>query len=177
MLHLKELRKLKNITQQELASMLGVTQATLSGWETEKYEIDNSSLLKCANIFDVSVDYLLGVENNKILNKRIAELLEENYKYDYTPFAESLNTDIVTILSWVKGASTSCYDKISEIADFFDVSIHYLLGKTDDPAPVPAPDASLTQKQKEALDMLENLSDENLAKAIDYLELLTNSER
>lgn len=60
MLRLKELRKTKGATQQQLAQFIGVTQATLSGWENEKFEIDNNSLLKCADYFNVSVDYLLG---------------------------------------------------------------------------------------------------------------------
>lgn len=60
MLRLKELRKQNKLTQQQLAEMLGVTQAALSGWENEKFGIDNGSLLKCAKIFDVSIDYLLG---------------------------------------------------------------------------------------------------------------------
>lgn len=60
MLRLKELRKSNKLTQQELADRLGVTQATFSGWETEKFEIDNASLIECAHIFNVSIDYLLG---------------------------------------------------------------------------------------------------------------------
>ena len=60
MLRLKEIRKSRSLSQQELADYLGVTQATLSGWENEKYEIDNASLLKCADYFRVTVDYLLG---------------------------------------------------------------------------------------------------------------------
>ncbi len=63
MLLLKELRKKHKLSQQELAQKLGVTQATLSGWENEKFELDNSSLLKCAEIFQVSTDYLLGIES------------------------------------------------------------------------------------------------------------------
>lgn len=62
MLRLKEIRKKNGFSQQQLAQLLGVTQATLSGWENEKYEIDNSSLLKCSDIFNVSVDELLGKE-------------------------------------------------------------------------------------------------------------------
>ena len=51
MLRLKELRKQNKLTQQQLAEMLGVTQAALSGWENEKFGIDNGSLLKCAKSF------------------------------------------------------------------------------------------------------------------------------
>ena len=54
MFRLKEIRKKKSMSQQELADYLGVTQATLSGWENEKYEIDNASLLKCADYFQIN---------------------------------------------------------------------------------------------------------------------------
>ena len=60
MLQLRSLRKQYKISQVELASRLGVTQATLSGWETEKYEIDNKSLRLLSEIFNVSIDYILG---------------------------------------------------------------------------------------------------------------------
>ena len=60
MLRLKELRKKKGLSQQQLADILGVTQATLSGWENGKYEIDHTGLSKCADFFHISVDYLLG---------------------------------------------------------------------------------------------------------------------
>lgn len=66
MLKLKEFRKLNKISQQELASFLGVTQATLSGWENEKYEMDNKSLIACAEHFGVSVDELLGISSSDI---------------------------------------------------------------------------------------------------------------
>lgn len=67
MLRLRELRKKKKMSQQELAALLGVTQATLSGWETEKYRIDNNSLIKCSEILNTTTDYLLGksvIDNN-----------------------------------------------------------------------------------------------------------------
>ena len=65
MLRIKELRKQQNITQQQLSNYLGITQATLSGWENEKFEIDNNSLMKCADYFNVSLDYLLGRTEEK----------------------------------------------------------------------------------------------------------------
>lgn len=63
MFRLRDVRKQNKMTQQQLADMLGITQATLSGWETEKFEIDNASLSKCADIFGVSIDYLFGRTN------------------------------------------------------------------------------------------------------------------
>lgn len=60
MFRLRELRKSRKLNQQTIANYLGVTQATLSGWENEKYEIDNQSLAKLATYFGVTTDYLLG---------------------------------------------------------------------------------------------------------------------
>lgn len=60
---IKELRKKFGIKQIDLCKQLGVVQGTLSGWENNKYEPDLTSLAKMAEIFDVSVDYLLGVSD------------------------------------------------------------------------------------------------------------------
>lgn len=70
MLRIKELRKQQNITQQQLSNYLGITQATLSGWENEKFEIDNNSLMKCADYFNVSLDYLLGRTEEKNIDEK-----------------------------------------------------------------------------------------------------------
>lgn len=60
---IKELRQERKITQSVLANYLGVAQNTLSYWEQGKYDIDNESLKKIADYFNVSVDYLLGRSN------------------------------------------------------------------------------------------------------------------
>ncbi|MCH5186796.1 MAG: helix-turn-helix domain-containing protein [Oscillospiraceae bacterium] len=57
---IKELRKELKLTQVELSSLLGVTQATLSGWETGKYEADNESLIRLSELLNASIDYILG---------------------------------------------------------------------------------------------------------------------
>lgn len=63
---LKELRCSAGVTQKELASALGVAQPTLSGWENGRFQIDYDSLIKIADYFNTTIDYLLGrdVENS-----------------------------------------------------------------------------------------------------------------
>jgi repressor LexA len=56
---IRELRLLHELKQSDLAARLGVTQSSLSHWETGAYDIDPSALTKLAQIFDCSVDYLL----------------------------------------------------------------------------------------------------------------------
>ena len=57
---IKELRIKAGMKQSELSSLLGIAQNTLSYWEQNKYQPDNDTLLKLADIFNVTIDYLLG---------------------------------------------------------------------------------------------------------------------
>ena len=57
---LKELRKEKNLMQNELAKALNTTQRKISYWESEKIEPDLASLWKLSEYFEVSIDYLIG---------------------------------------------------------------------------------------------------------------------
>lgn len=58
-----ELRKEGNISQRDLAKAIGTTQAAVSLWERGERTPDIDTLLKLANVFDVSTDYLLGRED------------------------------------------------------------------------------------------------------------------
>lgn len=58
----KELRRSLGITQKELATHLGIAQPTLSGWETDRFQIDYDSLVRLADFFNTSIDYILGRE-------------------------------------------------------------------------------------------------------------------
>ena len=61
---IKELRLEKSFTQKELAKIIGTTQATISDWEIEKVEPSIYWLDKLATVFDVSVDFLIGREDD-----------------------------------------------------------------------------------------------------------------
>ena len=60
---LKELRTEKGIGQNKLASDLSLSNASISFWETGKQEPSASALLKLAQYFGVSVDYILGLSD------------------------------------------------------------------------------------------------------------------
>ena len=57
---LKELRKKRNISQLKLALDLNMNQNTISRYENLEREADYKTLIKIADYFDVSIDYLLG---------------------------------------------------------------------------------------------------------------------
>lgn len=57
---IKELRTKNKCTQSKLASQLGVSRSTVSMWEIGNSEPDNDMLVRIAELFNVSTDYLLG---------------------------------------------------------------------------------------------------------------------
>ncbi len=59
---LRELRKEKNIGQVALAKAIGVGKSIISLWELDKCEPTLSNLIQLAKFFDVSIDYLAGLE-------------------------------------------------------------------------------------------------------------------
>ena len=60
---IKSLRIENNMTQSDLASLLFTSQDTISLWERNKSLPDVRSVIKMAKIFQVTTDYILGVEN------------------------------------------------------------------------------------------------------------------
>lgn len=62
---LRELRKQNKLSMKELGSILGLSESTISLYETGKREPDIATMIKIANYFNISVDELLGVENNQ----------------------------------------------------------------------------------------------------------------
>lgn len=81
MLSLKKIRQSKGLAQKEVAAYLGVTQTAVSDWERGEREPDFKTILKLANFFNVSVDYLLGRDNSQHVNDDEAlDYLDELHK-------------------------------------------------------------------------------------------------
>ena len=59
---LLELRKEKNISQAKLAKEIGVSFSVVCYWETDRSEPTAPNLVKLADFFNISTDYLLGRE-------------------------------------------------------------------------------------------------------------------
>lgn len=57
---LKELRTERGITQKSVAQNLGISQTCYAGYEQGYREPDLKTLLKIADYFEVTTDYLLG---------------------------------------------------------------------------------------------------------------------
>lgn len=62
-IRLRELRLEKKLTQQELSKTLGFGRTTVNEWEVKGNEPNLDTLIKLAQFFEVSLDYLVGLEN------------------------------------------------------------------------------------------------------------------
>ena len=68
-MRLKEVRKAKGISQLKLALELNTSQNTISRYETGEREPGLVELIKIADYFDISVDYLLERTENPQIQK------------------------------------------------------------------------------------------------------------
>lgn len=59
-------RQNKKLKQSAVAAELDVTAATVSRYESGDMQPDNNTLIKLANLYDCSIDFLLGQESNNI---------------------------------------------------------------------------------------------------------------
>lgn len=63
---IRELRKAKGLTLQQLADVFGISRASVSEWESGRSKPDGGRLLKLADVLDTSVEYLLDGAHSPI---------------------------------------------------------------------------------------------------------------
>ena len=79
---LKDLRKDKGITQEQLAEELGVSGRTISRWETGKNMPDISLLVEIAEFFDVSIPEIIkGERKSENMKEEVKEVAETMSDY------------------------------------------------------------------------------------------------
>lgn len=78
---IRSLREDKDLRQIDVAQATGIDQKTLSNYETGKTNPDSFALIKLADFFGVTIDYLVGRSADNYLSKKdITEKLDEIQK-------------------------------------------------------------------------------------------------
>lgn len=65
---LKKLRTGQNLTQQQLATRLGVQKSVVSYYESGERSPSTDVLIKLASVFHTTVDYLLDVKRERVID-------------------------------------------------------------------------------------------------------------
>ena len=78
---IREIREDLDLRQSDVAAKTGIDQRTISNYETGKTNPDSYSIIKLAEFFNVSTDYLLGYQtpnNQKVkeINEKIEQIEE-----------------------------------------------------------------------------------------------------
>lgn len=79
---LKQCRKEKNLTQEQLAEKFGVSARTVSRWETGSNMPDLSILVELADYYDIEIKELLDGERSLTMNKEMKETLNKVADYE-----------------------------------------------------------------------------------------------
>ena len=88
---LKQLRNSKQLTQQDLATLMGLSRATIAGYESTGKQPDQEKTLWLADYFNVSTDYLLGRTDDPIPVRNLDQDLYD--EHDYAKELEALLDD------------------------------------------------------------------------------------
>lgn len=97
-IRLKELRQKHNLSQKEFAEVLKVSTGTVGNWEVGLREPDFKMLMKIANMFNVSCDYLLDrFSNDDNLNENKIRIsissIEEEMLTEFRNIGKKLGND------------------------------------------------------------------------------------
>lgn len=76
---LKELRLERGLSQQQLAKQIETTQSNIGRWENGINEPTSSQLIKLANYFGCTIDFLVGIEDDFGVNEKV-DLLQTERK-------------------------------------------------------------------------------------------------
>ena len=116
---IKEKRRERNLTQEELASMLGVTKAAVSKWENEESYPDITLLPQIAQVFHMTMDDLFDFAPN---DKPLVVVNEYH-------FGLSLETVDKRILDY--GIAKEC--SIDKVGDTWEVRVRFVSTREDIP--------------------------------------------
>ncbi|WP_010078343.1 helix-turn-helix domain-containing protein [Liquorilactobacillus mali] len=171
------LREKNNLTQNELAEKVGINRSVLNRIENGSRHLRDDEVVKLANYFHVSTDYLLGndrmrcenhieaisKDSDEILKTKIINLREKN-KLTQNGLAEKVGLDATIISKIENGTRKVSSSELNRFANIFSVSADYLLGNT-------------SNRYQDEVD-LKDFLDQNFNKGMSYAdEELTDEDK
>lgn len=126
----------ENIKSSELASAIGVNTSSVNDWKRGKFQIYLSNLIKLADYFDCSLDFLVGRSETFLdytpkpcppFYPHFRKILKERGKNRYRMTKETRIKDSY-FTKWSKGSNPHVVSLI-EVADYLGVTLDYLVGR------------------------------------------------
>lgn len=136
------LRENTELTQEEMGAIIGVKKFSISNWEHSKEIIPLDKLNIYSNYFNISMDYILKLTDNKQaslkietldkieIGKKIKKIRTEN-NLSQRELATILNTTHSVIWSYETGKNLILTAFAFEICKHFNISLDWLCGKKE----------------------------------------------
>lgn len=173
------------LKQTELAKRLNISPTTLNGYFTDYREPDLNTLKRLADELNTTVDYLvtgdhsqseekptqdITIGDNEIIDARLLRKIDKTETFGLRlnkcrksknltqeDIAEYLNVGKNTVSRYENGERTPDFETLLKLAEYFNTSVSYLVGETDDPTaineksplPIEEGDLLLTQALEE----------------------------
>ncbi|MCR5292839.1 MAG: helix-turn-helix domain-containing protein [Eubacterium sp.] len=117
---MKELRKEKNLTQEQLAEQFNVSRRTVSRWETGSNMPDLDILVEMADLYEVDLRELLnGERKNEIMEKELKETMIQVAEYTNAEKKRSTRVVLIYFVVGIIGLLTNIVVDFMELGDTF----------------------------------------------------------
>lgn len=105
---IKQCREKANLSQKYVAVALGVAAPSVSNWESGKTKPSMDNYINLAKLFDVSVEYLLGISENIATDKKLPTTQSSGQNKEYEDVFNRLNgRNRQSALDFAKGLLTA----------------------------------------------------------------------
>lgn len=129
-----------NITAIKLSSDIGIASTTVTRYLQEKRAPSVETLVKIADYFNCSCDYLLGLVDEDITATYYPspsfteqlKFLKEHFKCSWRYFYTSTDISDSSFYNWKNGTSMPSVDCIVILAKGFNCSVDFIIGRTKD---------------------------------------------
>ena len=132
---IKNTRADGDLTQKEIAQMLGCHVVTYRRYENGWYDFHSEMIVKLSAFYNFSCDYLLGLSNEKgkfagvectICDRLLA--LRKKYKLTQQDVSQIISCKRQVYGTYETGSKETPLDVIIKLADYYHISTDYLLG-------------------------------------------------
>lgn len=188
MFMLRAIRRANRLTMKELGEAVGVSESAISQYETGKREADYQTLLRIANYFNVSTDYLLGNERHlnqdkysALFRQNLSLALEaidsdafcgvEDAEYDYRMLLELSESTYPLSLKEAFEAS----DTISESLD--DLLREDYEEYVQNKEPTPVSGDGLDDMEKLLMRYVKDLTEDQKQMLLDLMQVMIGSQK
>lgn len=138
---INDLRVDNDLLQREVAEIIGANKNTYPHWESGLYEIPLEAMDKLASYYEVSIDYITGLSDDKgqkmrsydkkILPTRLKKIRIQN-KLSQEKMGYTLGKiNQIKLSRYENGVTNIPFSTLYLFAKTFNISIDYLMGRTD----------------------------------------------